>query len=245
VKQAGVLIALEGIDGSGKGTQARLLKESCESAGISCSIIGFPRYGQTPFSEAISEYLNGAYGGVSEVHPKLVSILFAADRFAVKDKLENDIRENGVVICDRYVASNMAHQAAKLPQKEREEFVQWLEEIEYQVFGLPMAGLTVFLDMPAENAQQFVHQKSSREVGVTTSESGQGGYTSLSADIHESDLGYLKSCRDVYLHLCAQGLGGRWSAIPCVKNNEVSPIDEIAKEVWREVRAVLTTSPLK
>jgi len=245
VKGAGVLIAFEGIDGSGKGTQARLLKDSCESAGISCSITGFPQYGRTPFAKAISEYLNGAYGGVSEVHPKLVSILFAADRFAVKEKLENDIREHSLVICDRYVASNMAHQAAKLPQDEREEFIRWLDEIEYRIFALPKADLTVFLDMPAERAQQLVHQKASREVGVTTSESGQGGYTALSADIHESDLGYLQVCRDVYLRLSEQSVGGRWSTISCVKNNEISPINEIAKEVWREVREVASPSPRK
>lgn len=240
---AGVLIAFEGIDGSGKGTQARLLQERCESEGISCSTIGFPQYGRTPFAEAISEYLNGAFGSVSEVHPKLVSILFAADRFAAREQLLRDIREQKVVICDRYVASNMAHQAAKLPESERDEFVRWLEDVEFGAFGLPKADLTIFLDMPAEKAQKLVHQKPSREIGVTFSEGGQGGYTSLNADIHEADLGYLKSCRDVYVRLSEQGAGGRWNTIPCVKNDEVRSANDIAQEIWSAVSAVLAPSP--
>jgi dTMP kinase len=230
VTDAGVLIAFEGIDGSGKGTQARLLQERCESEGISCSTIGFPQYGRTPFAEAISEYLNGAFGGVSEVHPKLVSILFAADRFAAKETILGAIREQKVVLCDRYVASNMAHQGAKLSQREQEDFIRWLEEIEYRVFGLPKAALTIYLDMPAKRAQELVHKKPSREVG--SSHGSQGGYTSLKTDIHEADLDYLESCRQVYDRLREQGVGGRWIFIPCVNENEVRSAEEIAQEIW-------------
>lgn len=240
---AGVLIAFEGIDGSGKGTQVRLFDSRCKEAGISSSTIAFPQYGRTPFALAISEYLNGAYGGVSDVHPKLVSILFAGDRFVAKESILKGLSSNAVVLCDRYVASNMAHQAAKLPESERDEFVRWLEEVEYGAFGLPKADLTIFLDMPAEKAQELVHRKPSREIGVTFSEGGQGGYTSLDADIHEADLGYLRSCRDVYKRLSEQGIGGRWAAVPCVKNNEVRPVDEIAQDVWIVVSAALTPSP--
>lgn len=240
--KAGVLVALEGIDGSGKGTQARLLRGRCESSGISCATIGFPQYGRTPFSQAITDYLNGAYGSASEVHPKLVSILFAADRFASKEPLASALKENALVVCDRYVASNMAHQAAKLPEGERREFVRWLEEIEYGTFGLPQADLTVLFDMPANNAQQLVRQKPSRTVGVSFSESGQGGYTALQSDIHEADAAYLEECRNVYRQLCEQSVGGKWKSISAVANGEIRGPNEIADEVWEAVSPLLTTS---
>ena len=242
MKTAGVLVAFEGIDGSGKGTQTKLLRKHCEEAGISCAIIGFPQYGRTPFAQAITEYLNGAFGGVAEVHPKLVSILFASDRFASKETLSRALRENSIVICDRYVASNMAHQASKVPENERQEFIRWLEEIEYGVFELPPADLTILLDMPAENAQRLVHQKSSRKVGVDFSESGQGGYTALQADIHEADVAYLGECREIYRKLCAQNVGGKWTAIAATSNGVVCDPNQIAADVWKVVNPLLTAS---
>ena len=239
---AGVLVAFEGIDGSGKGTQSRLLRERCEAEGVSNFTIGFPQYGKTPFALAISEYLNGAFGSVADVHPKLISMLFAADRFASKEALLRGLSGSALVICDRYVASNVAHQAAKLPESERREFISWLEEIEYRAFGLPRADLTVLLDLPADAAQDLVRKKSSREVGAAVSESGQGGYTALKADIHEEDLSYLESCRNVYRQLAHQSTGGKWIAISCFDGSTVRPADEIADEVWQAVSALLSRS---
>src|SRR3954454_11151225 len=123
----GAFVAIEGIDGSGKGTQAALLAETARTAGRRVASFSFPLYDENPFSVAVSDYLNGVFGTVDEVHPELAGLLYACDRFHARPSLEVALAGNDLLVCDRYVASNAAHQGAKLQGNERLRLLDWLQ----------------------------------------------------------------------------------------------------------------------
>jgi len=168
-----LLIAIEGIDGSGKGTQAGRLHQKCQEQGVTSSLIGFPRYDQTLFGKSIGDFLNGRFGQLDEVNPFLASLLYAGDRFESRDHISKMISSNQVVIFDRYIPSNIAHQGAKLSGEERAEFIQWIEQIEYEIYNMPRLDLAILLDLPADHAQKtrcrktgaLLYGKSSRSAG--------------------------------------------------------------------------------
>ncbi|MCH9792510.1 MAG: thymidylate kinase, partial [Planctomycetes bacterium] len=157
-----LLIAIEGIDGSGKGTQAGKLHQKCQEQGIRSSLIGFPRYDETLFGKSIGDFLNGRFGQLDEVNPFLASLLYAGDRFESRDHIFQMIESSQVVIFDRYIPSNIAHQGAKLSGDERAEFIQWIEQIEYEIYSMPRLDLTILLDLPADYAQKLVAEKQAR-----------------------------------------------------------------------------------
>src|SRR6478752_4883900 len=101
---------MEGIDGSGKGTQAALLQERLNRAGTRTALLSFPRYQETAFGTQIGKFLNAEFGGLDQVHPILASLLFAGDRFESRSLIHQSLADHQIVLCDRYVASNIAHQ---------------------------------------------------------------------------------------------------------------------------------------
>ena len=157
-----MLIDLEGIDGSGKGTQARRLCDRFAQAGVSATLISFPRYEATLFGHAVGEFLNGRFGSLNEVHPFLVSLLFAGDRFESKGLLLQAIERHSVVVLDRYVPSNVAHQASKVDGPERADLQRQILEIEFGIFGLPRPDVVLLLDLPVPVARQLIAQKTAR-----------------------------------------------------------------------------------
>lgn len=183
------LIAIEGIDGSGKGTQAARLCEHLKAAGQSCTVLTFPSYDLTRCGQQIGAFLNGRFGDLDQVHPVLVSLLFAGDRLESLPRLQAALAEHDVVICDRYVPSNLAHQAAKAVGSERAELRRWVEFVEYELFRLPRADRVIWLDIPVEQAQQLIARKSQRS------------YTDRAADLQEADGEYLQRVREVYREL--------------------------------------------
>src|SRR5262245_38670497 len=154
-----MLIAIEGIDGSGKGTQAQRLVDRLGAAGVRRALVSFPRYRETLFGGAIGEFLNGAFGSLHEVHPFLASLLYAGDRFESRGHLSQLLASNDVVVLDRYVASNLAHQGAKLDGAAQRDLLDRIAHIEHDVFGLPRADLTLLLDLPAPLAQSLIARK--------------------------------------------------------------------------------------
>jgi dTMP kinase len=215
------LIALEGIDGSGKGTQAaRLSGELCR-LGRSCRLWSFPRYRDSRFGQKIGEFLNGHYGALDQVHPVLVSLLFAGDRLEARPQLLESLASCDVVLCDRYVPSNIAHQAAKASGATRTELIRWIEFVEYELHALPRPDLVLWLDMPVEEAQQLIATKSKR------------AYTDAAADLQEADAGYLGEVRAVYAELAQSNPS--WLRVACVEHGRVRTADEIAVELLQAV----------
>jgi dTMP kinase len=225
-----MLVAIEGIDGSGKGSQTALLRARIEKAGLRSAGFSFPQYGDNPFGLAVSWYLNGQFGTVDEVSPYLAAVLYAGDRFAARPGLRNALETCDLVVCDRYVPSNLAHQAAKLPASERPAFLAWLCDIEYKTFDLPRPEISVFLDMPPSVAQALVRRKAARS------------YTSLAADIHENSLGYLSSCAEVYRYLISNDPDS-WIVVDCTnENGDLRGPNEISERLWHslELRVAAT-----
>lgn len=215
---AGRLIAIEGIDGSGKGTQAKLLQGRFLAEGRTATLLSFPRYTETRFGGFVGEYLNGRYGALDEVYPLLAALLFAGDRLESRPTLLDAIDRHDVVICDRYVASNVAHQAAKLAAADRDELARRIEAVEFEVYRLPRPDRTILLDLSVENARRLIARKAKRP------------YTDQTEDLHESDGLYLGAVGDVYRS--RQAADPTWQRIACERNGVVRPVDEIAAEVW-------------
>lgn len=212
-----MLVAIEGIDGSGKGTQAEILRQRLTSDGTSAVVISFPRYSDTRFGAAIGDYLNGKLGSLEHVHPLLASLLFAGDRFESLSVLQSAAEQEDVVILDRYVASNIAHQGARCSAEEAPRVMQFIEEVEHDVFGLPRADVTILLDISVRTAVELIHRKNPRS------------YTDQAADLHEADSAYLQSVRDVYLQLSRAQTG--WHVVPVEKDGALRTIDDIAAEI--------------
>lgn len=220
-----LLVNIEGIDGSGKGTQATRLQAHLQNLGYRTQLVSFPRYRETSFGQKVADFLNGRFGQLNEVNPFLAALLYAGDRFESKPWLTEAIAANDVVIFDRYVASNMAHQGSKLTGAEQAELVAWIDNIEFGIYGLPRPDLSVLLDIPPNVAQQLIARKAPRD------------YTEQAADLQESDAGHLCKTRDVYLELARSNAA--WKCVACVKNEALRSADEIATEIWDLVRPLL------
>jgi dTMP kinase len=216
-----LFIVLEGIDGSGKGTQAARLAETAVAAGRTVASFSFPLYDENPFSRAIGRYLNGELGALEDVHPALSALLYACDRFHARPELERAIEEHDLVVCDRYVGSNLAHQGSQLQGEERERLLDWLVEVEYGEFRLPKPDLVVLLDAHPKLARELVAKKGARS------------YTSLEADILESDEAHGDASREIYLELARRD---DWHVVGTAREDgSVRDIDEIAADIWSAV----------
>lgn len=220
-----MLVALEGIDGAGKGTQAVMLADRAAAEGLSVAHFAFPRYGDNPFAEAVSWYLNGQLGDRSRLDARLVSLLYAGDRLLARGPLDDALRSHDLVVIDRYSASNLAYQAAVLEDAARESFAAWLDSVEHGSFGLARADLVVLLDLPAELSLARVRSKQPR------------AYTRLGADANEADEGYLERVRRTYLWLAKRETTPPFHLLPCVaRSGRERGEAELAAEVWAVVR---------
>jgi dTMP kinase len=210
------LIAIEGIDGSGKGTQAARLCAELQTAGKSCTVLTFPSYERTHFGRQIGAFLNGKFGQLDQVHPVLVSVLFAGDRLESLPHLQAALNEFEIVLCDRYVPSNLAHQAAKATGEARAELRRWVEFVEYELFKLPRAERILWLDLPVATAQQLIAKKNQRS------------YTDKAADLQEADANYLQQVREVYQELSDDPT---WRRIAVMDGDRLRSPEEITRDL--------------
>jgi dTMP kinase len=221
----GYLVAIEGIDGSGKGTQAQRLLAHLQTAGRRAALLSFPRYEATFFGRAVGEYLNGAFGSLGQVHPFFSALLFAGDRFESRDILCEAVAAHDVVVLDRYVASNIAHKAARLDGAARQRLIEAIEYLEFEVYRLPRPDLVVLLDLSVPVAQRLIATKPRRT------------YTQRPADIQEADPNYLAAVRELYLELA--GRDPEWSVISCERQGTVRSVEDIADEIAQRVERQL------
>ncbi len=219
----GKLIVIEGTDGSGKSTQFRLLTQAMEQRGVAFQKLVFPQYREES-SALIRMYLGGQFGDKpSDVNAYAASAFYAVDRYASYKKVWGQWYEaGGLVLSDRYTTSNAVHQASKEPEETRGEFLRWLYEFEYDKLGLPRPDLTVYLDVPTEYTEKLLR---SREAATDTK-----------ADIHEQDMAYLATCRQMG-RAAAKYYG--WTVIDCVRDGVMRSMEDIHAEILGHVTACL------
>ena len=219
----GKLIVLEGLDGSGKATQAKLLAAHLKEQGFSVREITFPNY-ESDSSALVKMYLAGQFGQhPDDVNAYAASSFYAVDRYASYKKDWGSFYENGgIIIADRYTTSNAVHQASKLPPEKRTVFLNWLFELEYGKLGLPKPDLVLYLDMPTEITEKMMR---SREAATGTH-----------ADIHEQDEAYLKSCREAAREI-VKDCG--WTVIHCARDDAPRTVEDIHNEVYKTVKSLL------
>lgn len=224
----GKLIVLEGIDGSGKRTQLEMLARVFAQRGIPHEVTGFPNYSGY-FGKLVGSFLNGEFGPLEAVDPRFSALLYAGDRFESKLVLEAALKTGKTLVADRYIASNLAHQGARVASGKREEFLDWLRRLEYQIYGLPAEDLVIYLRVPVKEAHRLIGEKSSRE------------YTSRRHDLQESSHGHLVAAASIYDELSRQA---NWVKIECVEGangslrTPLSIHEEIASVVEARVFSV-------
>jgi dTMP kinase len=221
----GRLIAIEGIDGSGKRTQLDLLGNRLIAGGNRVYSTGFPQY-DSWFGKMVGQFLNGELGALEAVDPHFTALLYAGDRFEAKLKIEAALDEGKIVLIDRYIGSNLAHQTARAAPEKRAEFRKWIEHLEYEIYDLPREDLILYLRVPPDEAQKLVAQKATRS------------YTSAKRDLQEASMRHLQDAADMY-DLLAQS--APWVTIECfdAKRGTVREVREIAQQVLAAVEPLL------
>jgi len=227
----GKLIALEGIDGSGKRTQLDLLAQALEARGLSILRISFPKYEST-FGKLAGRYLNGDFGPLEAVDPHLSALIYAGDRFEAKAEVESALCAGKIVLADRYIASNLAHQSQRVPPGKRDDFFAWLKHIEYGIYGLPVEDLVIYLRLPAPEAQRLIGLKAARS------------YTSRRHDILEADISHLEQTALIYDRLAT---GPNWVRIDCIDESSgaLHSPEEIHRLLFKAVESRVLSQAAK
>jgi len=217
-----MLIVLEGLDGAGKSTQVRKLREYLEGVLPSLEYIHFPRYDAPVYGDLISRFLRGDFGDNETVHPQLVALLFAEDRHGAAPEIKRILAEGGTVLLDRYVYSNIAYQCAKLSDaKQAEDLREWILNTEFGQFDEPRPDLNIFLDVPIG----FVESSLSHN-----RKGSDRNYLHGAQDIHEADIEFQKKVKAMYLRQAS--LDPKLVVVDCSdENGGMLPPDEIFNKV--------------
>jgi len=182
---------IEGLDGSGKSTQLELLRQHLRKQEQPFQDIHFPKLNQGRFGDMIAQYLRGEFGGLNEVHPQLVALLFAADRHEHAETLKNWLNDGQILIADRYVNSNIAFQCAKLTdESEKKALREWILNIEYNYYKIPRPVVSLYLDVPFKAVKRSLTKEREGE---------DRDYLKGKQDIHEADLSFQEKVRMEYL----------------------------------------------
>lgn len=225
-----MFIVLEGLDGAGKSTQIKLLREMIEQRGMECEYLHFPRFDAPVYGDMIARFLRGEFGSVEQVNPYLVALLYAGDRADAAAAIRGWIAEGRCVIVDRYVYSNIGYQCAKVTsEEERRSLREWILRTEYEEFGIPRPDVSLFLDVPFG----FTEAKL-----TSAREGADRDYLSGGVDIHEKSLDLQRRVREVYLEAAREDEGLDVVDCSTAEGGMASP-EEIFARVAKKVEKLL------
>lgn len=219
----GKIFVIDGTDGSGKQTQFKKLQERLHDENIDYRVVSFPNY-ESPSSSLVKMYLSGEFGeNAKDVSPYIASTFYAADRYATYKKyFEDYYNEGGIILADRYTTANMVHQAGKIKDKEeREKFLNWLWDFEFNLYKLPVPTKTFFLNMPPDYAMKLMEDRENK----FTHEAQK--------DIHERDKNHII---DSYNAACDLVSTYDWYEVNCIKDNQIRTINDIHEEIYQEIK---------
>lgn len=212
-----MLIAFEGIDGSGKTVQSLALKAALEERGLTCSLFSFPAY-EMEVGQLIFDHLHDKNQAFAW-NPRAVAVLYATNRMELRSKIAKALADNHIVICNRYTHSNVAFQGAKVNQKEQVDFIKWIEKLEFEIFQLPRPDIVIFLKLAPSQTVQFIAAKKEK--------------TEQGADQYERNQAFLERVYETYLSLSKSR--DNWISIECSSGTEVFSKEAIASQIAEKI----------
>jgi dTMP kinase len=224
-QQRGKFLVIEGSDSSGKHTQATLMTKHLQRSGIDIEQLSFPQY-NTPFGELVAKYLRGEFGTLDSVTVEIPCLLYALDRFQIKESIQTGLQNGRWYLADRYSQSNLAHQSAKLEGSHRQELIAWIDSLESR---LPQPDLVIYLNVPVEITMELMAKRKHKSyMGKEKTK-----------DIHEQDIDYQKRVIETYLELAAAR--DNWVVIDCYdpKKNKIDSIEIIHHRIAKVVEQKL------
>jgi dTMP kinase len=225
----GKLIVIDGTDGSGKATQVGLLVKHLKKDGQKVKIVDFPDYYSNFFGQFIGHCLSEQYYNFVKVHPKIASVLYAADRFESSDKLKKWLREGYIVIANRYASANQIHQGGKIANtKKRESFLKWLAQMEYEVFKIPKPDVIFYLSVPIPIVLKLIRERN---------KNGRRNYLGKKKDVHEKDVKFLENSRKSALWLAKTQKN--WIKIECVNDGILETRENIHEKIYEKIKKII------
>lgn len=222
----GKLFVIDGTDGSGKQTQFEKLKEKLEKEKTNYKVMSFPNYNSAS-SSLVKMYLSGEFGTEpKKISPYIASTFYAVDRYATYQKDFKEFYDNGgIILADRYTTANMIHQAGKIKEKDKlENFLNWLYDFEFGLYGLPKPTKVFLLKMPPEYSLELIKERENKFTHNTQK------------DIHERDKNHIV---DAYNAACYVSKKYNWCEIECIANNKIRTIEEIHNEIYENIKSYL------
>jgi dTMP kinase len=229
----GKLIVIDGTDGSGKATQIDLLVNQLKKDGHTVKIIDFPEYYKNFFGKFIGHCLSEQYYNWINIHPKIASIAYAADRWESSEEVKEWLKKGYIVLANRYASANQIHQGGKIANtKKREAFIKWLDEMEYEVFKIPRPDVVFYLSMPIDFVVKLI-----KERNRNSSRGYLGKKKAKKADVHEKDVNFLKNSNKSALWLAKTQKG--WIKIDCVKKGILDTRENIHTQIYEHVKKII------
>lgn len=229
-KQKGKLIVIDGTDGSGKATQVDILMHRLINEGYNVRKIDFPEYYKNFFGAFIGHCLSEQYYNFTNIHPKIASVLYAADRWESKEKIEKWLKKGYIVLADRYVSANQIHQGGKvIDSRKRKDFLRWLDDMEHRVFGIPRPNIVFYLSLPIYITKKLMKNRS---------KNGENrAYLRRKNDVAEHDLKYLENSRKSAIKLVSEL--NNFVKIDCSRDDKILSREEIHEMVYEKVKKIL------
>jgi dTMP kinase len=225
----GKLIVIDGTDGSGKATQVELLAKHLELEGYTVKLVDFPEYYKNFFGKFIGHCLTEQYYNFIKVHPKIASVLYAADRWESKDEIEGWLKKGHIVIANRYASANQIHQGGKIKSSsKRAAFIRWLDEMEYEVFKIPRPDAVFYLRVPMSFILKLIRERNKKI---------SRAYAGKKKDIVEGDTAYLENSGNAALWLAKTQKN--WVKIECVRKNSLLSREAIHGEIYKKVKTLI------
>lgn len=229
-KYKGKLIVIDGTDGSGKATQVKFLTEHLLKEGHKVKVVDFPEYYKNFFGKFIGHCLSEQYYNFLDVHQKIASVLFAADRWESSGEMREWLSKGYIIIANRYVSANQIHQGGKIKNaKKRADFMKWLNQMEYEVFGIPKPDITLYLSLPIGIVLKLLKDRDSSKMKRV--------YLKKKKDVYENDLNFLVNSRKSALKLVKEN--PKFIKIECSEKGAILSREEIHEMVYEKVKKVL------
>lgn len=229
-KYKGKLIVIDGTDGSGKATQVEYLTKRLKKDGFKIKIVDFPEYYKNFFGAFVGHCLSEQYYNFLNVHPKIASVLYAADRWESSKEMIGWLEKGYIVVANRYVSANQIHQGGKIKSaKKRNDFLKWLGEMEYEAFGIPRPDLTLYLSLPIKIVLELLEKRGSSKM--------KREYLKRAKDVHEADENFLINSRKSALKLEKEI--PNFIKIECSEKGNIFSREEIHEMVYEKVKKIL------